>query len=228
MATTSETKVTKTNKPKGLPSFLEMCELDISEYVKKREKADYLPWASCKMLLHKNGAETVYFEPLTLENGSSLFMSDMAFGSVDNDGKLTNAGNRCYEVRVRIVIDDLDFVYNMPVMNGANPVRDNSMSQQRVNTAQTRAFVKGVAVRTGLGFGLWLGDEDFDDETEDLSKHNLMKIKERFEQLITSKMTAGLTIKDICDKIKVDEEQFTMYLKYFGILDKLEKALRKV
>ena len=30
-----------------LKSWKELCELDIAKYVKQRDKADYLPWASC-------------------------------------------------------------------------------------------------------------------------------------------------------------------------------------
>ena len=63
-------------------------------------------------------------------------------------------------------------------MNGSNPVKDNSMSQQRVWNAQTRAFVKGVAMRTGLGFDLWLGkDVEAESTEDDLSKHNIFAIK---------------------------------------------------
>ena len=36
-------------------SFLEMMRIDVSPYVKKRDNADYLPWGSCKKLLHDNG-----------------------------------------------------------------------------------------------------------------------------------------------------------------------------
>ena len=46
-----------------------------------------------------------------------------------------------------------------PVMNGSNPVKDNSMSQQRVWNSMCRAFVKCVAIHTGLGFDLWLKEE---------------------------------------------------------------------
>ena len=46
-----------------------------------------------------------------------------------------------------------------PVMNGANPVKDNSMSQQRAWNSMCRAFVKCVAIHTGLGFDLWLKEE---------------------------------------------------------------------
>lgn len=67
--------------------------------------------------------------------------------------------NRVYETAVKIVIDDLEFIQRGPVTNGSNPVKDNSMSQQRLWNCQTRLFVKGIAIRTGLGFDLWLKDE---------------------------------------------------------------------
>lgn len=99
-------------------------------------------------------------------------------------GLLKDNTNRCYEVRVKIVIDDLEFEAQYPLMNGSNPVKDNSLTQQRLWNAQTRAFVKGVAMRTGLGFGLWVnGGDEADDKApaEDLSSHNLFSIKERMQ-----------------------------------------------
>ena len=57
------------------------------------------------------------------------------------------------------VIDDQVYEMQTPVMNGANPVKDNSMSQQRVWNSMCRAFVKCVAIHTGLGFDLWLKEE---------------------------------------------------------------------
>ena len=85
-------------------------------------------------------------------------------------------------------------------------------------------------MRTGLGFSLWLNEESDEEEseTDDLYKHSIMKIKERFEQTITRLMKADMALKDICDKLKIDEEQFQVYMKHFGILDKLEKALLKL
>lgn len=160
----------------AIKSYAEMRKIDVLPFCDKREAKDdkgrrievpYLNWARCKELLHQNGAETVYFEPCVNERGSSLFMSDQVF--TDSKGYT----NRCYEVRVKIVIDDLEFEAQYPLMNGSNPVKDNSLTQQRVWNAQTRAFVKGVAMRTGLGFGLWLDDMDDKAEgEEDLSKHN--------------------------------------------------------
>lgn len=45
-------------------SFREMMAVDVRPFIKQRDGADYLPWASCKKLLHDNGAETVLFEPI--------------------------------------------------------------------------------------------------------------------------------------------------------------------
>ena len=174
----------------SIKSYAEMRKIEVLPFCDKREAKDdkgrkievpYLNWAKCKELLHENGAEVVYFEPCTNANGSSLFMSDQVF--TDSKGNT----NRCYEVRVKIVIDDLEFEAQYPLMNGSNPVKDNSLTQQRVWNAQTRAFVKGVAMRTGLGFGLWVDGDDADDKSpvEDLSSHNIYAIRERMQQTYT-------------------------------------------
>ena len=168
-----------------LKSWNEMRKIDVLPFCDKREAKDdngrkievpYLNWAKCKELLHQNGAEVVYFEPCVNANGSSLFMSDQVF--TDKNG----VTNRCYEVRVKIVIDDLEFEAQYPLMNGSNPVKDNSMTQQRRWNAQTRAFVKGVAMRTGLGFGWWLNDMD-EREPADMNSEEYETWGDRHEEL---------------------------------------------
>lgn len=137
-----------------LKSYDELRKIDVRPYCEKRDGLDYLNWAKCIELLHDNGAEKVYFEPVPDEKtGSSLRMTETAFA--DKSGNT----NRCYETRIRVVIDDLVFIMQTPVMNGSNPVKDNSMNQNRVWTSMCRAFVKGVAIHTGLGFSLWLKEE---------------------------------------------------------------------
>ena len=202
-----------------LKPYAEMRKIDVSPFVEKRDGNDYLNWAMCKELLHQNGAETVYFEPCTNANGSSLFMSDQTFE--DSKGNI----NRCYEVRVHIVIDDLEFDAQFPLMNGSNPVKDNSMSQQRVWNAQTRAFVKGVAMRTGLGFDLWLKN-DFTSKTEDdLSKHNLFSIKERMQQAYTRLIKKKMSTRDIAEALEMTEDEVKVIFTYFEQLDRFEKKL---
>jgi hypothetical protein len=204
-----------------LKSFNEMRKVDVTPYVEQREGVDYLNWARCKQLLHDNGAEVVFFEPcVNPATGSSLFMSDMVF--TDSKGNT----NRCYEVRVIITIDDLVFVMQHPIMNGITPVKDNLMSQQRVWNAQTRAFVKGVAMRTGLGFDLWLKDMEGISQEDDLSKHHLYAIKQRFQEEYTKVLRdKHLTTKEIAEKCEMSEDEVKVLFTFFDQLDRFEKKL---
>ena len=202
-------------------SFNEMMQVDVSPYVKQRDGADYLNWAMCKKLLHDNGAEEVMFYPVLNTDGSSLRMSGKEF--VDKNG----TANNVYEVLVHIKVDNIEWDIAYPVMNGANPVKDNSMSQQRVHNAVKRAFVKGVAERIGLGFSLWLDEDDLpqEDETEDLSKHSLLKCRQRLMELVTAKINAGIPLNLIADKVGLDEESLRAKFAVYNELAKLEKTI---
>ncbi len=212
-----------------IKSYAEMRQIDVMPYCDMREAKDdkgrtvkvpYLNWAKCKELLHMNGAEKVFFEPCVNENGSSLFMSNEVF--TDSKGNT----NRCYEVRVRIVIDEMEFEAQFPLMNGSNPVKDNSLTQQRLWNAQTRAFVKGVAMHTGLGFGLWLDDDMAEKEAEeDLSKHNLFAIKERMQQAYTRAIKKGMSTKDIATAVNKTEDEVRIIFTYFDQLNRFEQEL---
>ena len=210
----------------GLKGYEELKKLDLSKYITQRDGADYINWAKIVDLLHENGAEKVYFEPVVNEKtGSSLFMTEGVF--TDKNG----VTNRVYETAVKIVIDDLEFTQRGPVTNGSNPVKDNSMTQQRLWNCQTRLFVKGVAIRTGLGFNLWLREEQADENNnweDDLNKHNLFKIKERMEQLVSAKMKQGLSTVDIAKNLGITEEEFKNYFTYFKVLDRLEKRISEM
>lgn len=137
-----------------LADYDELRKIDVRPFCKKRDGLDYLNWATCIDLLRKNGASKVYWEPVPDPmTGSSLRRTDVEFK--DKNGNT----NRCYETLIKVVIDDNVYYMQTPVLNGASPVKDNSMSQQRVWNSMCRAFVKCVAIRTGLGFDLWLKEE---------------------------------------------------------------------
>lgn len=207
----------------ALKSFEELRKLDVSKYIKERDKAAYLPWAVCVDLLHQNGAEKVYFEPLTNDKGSSLFMSDKTF--TDKNGNTNN----CYEVAVKVFIDDLTFVVREPLMNGSNPVKDNSLSQQRVGNAQKRAFVKGVAIHTGLGFGLWSDDiGDIEDIADDLSKHSLQAVKDRILEKITALMKKGISEDDIAAHNNMTVEEIKGLISQFSAINRFERSLNQM
>lgn len=203
-------------------SFSDMTKVDVSGYLKKRDGIEYLPWAACKKLLHDNGAEVVMFQPVPGQDGSTLRKSDTEFS--DKNG----VSNRCYEVLVHTRVDNLEWDTVYPVLNGNNPVKDNSMNQLRVHNAIRRAFVKGVAERTGLGFSLWLDIDDLPDETEDLSKHKLSKCKERLEELVTYKINSGIPLTVIADRLNMDEATFRSKFALYGELMRMEKAIREM
>lgn len=206
-----------------LKSFNELRKLNIDKYTKERDKMKYLPWAVVVDLLHENGAEKVYFEPLTNDNGSSLFMSDRTF--TDKNGNTNN----CYEVAVQVTIDDDVFIIREPLMNGSNPVKDNSLTQQRLGNAQKRAFVKGVALHTGLGFGLWSEDiEDIKDNSDDLSRHSLKAIKERMLEKITALQKNDMPYDKIAEECGYTVEEMKALFSYFSTLSKFEKRLNEM
>lgn len=204
-----------------LKKWNEMRSLDISKYVKKRDGADYLPWSSCLKLLYEHGAERVVITPQTTDNGSSLFMSEQTF--TDKNGET----NRCYEVRVAVEIDHNRYFISYPVMNGIAPVRDKLMNQNAVHKAQMRAFVKCVAINTGLGFDLWLDDSDLEEDVDDLTKHNIFAIRERCEILYTNLLKKGMSEMDIAKAMgKDDPNEVKIMFNYFASLHRFEERLR--
>ena len=211
------------DEEKKLPPFDELVNVDVSEYITKRDGADYINWAKIVELLHQFGAKEVWFEPIQQSNGSSLIMSDKSF--IDSKGTT----NSVYETRIKVKIDDLEFEMQGAVMNGANPVKDNSMSQQRLWNSQTRLFVKGVALHTGLGFKLWSRLELEDEEKQKYSNDNILEVGKRVKEKLTDLMVNNeLTIDDIAKKLKFESANELNYmLGYYARLDKLEQAIDK-
>lgn len=208
-----------------IKSYEELRKIDVSQWTEKRDGADYLNWAKVIDLLHENGAEKVYFDPVPNANGSSLYMSNEEY--TDQKGNK----NKVYETAVRIVVDDDEWIQRGPVMNGSNPVKDNSMSQQRLWNCQTRLFVKGIAIRKGLGFDLWLKEELKDSKNnweDDLSKHDIFKIKERCQQIYTQKLKEGLSVKEIAEKLHRTEDEVKSIFSYFDTLNNFEKDLSNI
>ena len=212
----------------ALKSYEELRKIDVTPYTDDRDGVKYLNWAKYIDLLHENGAKEVYFIPLTNEKGSSLFMSDVIF---ENGSEKTKKTNRCYETRIEIHIDDKIYYMQSPVMNGVNAVQDNSMSQQRVWNSMCRSFVKGVAIYTGLGFNLWLKNEEDERKNnmdDDLSKHDIFKIKQRCQILYTQKMKEGLGTKDIAEKLHKTEDEVKALFSYFDTLSNFERDLANI
>lgn len=209
-----------------LKPYNELREVDVTPYVEKRDGADYLPYNKCIDLLHEHGAEKVYFLPVqNPKTGGSLYESETVFE--DKNG----VKNRCYETRIEIHIDENVYYMQSPVMNGANPVKDNSMSQQRVWNSMTRSFVKAVAMYTGLGFSLWLKEEEDERKQQNQADqyHDIMQVQNRVFETVTAIQKKGnLTLADIAEKMGRTEEEMRTYLKYYGILNNIERNLNVI
>lgn len=213
-----------------LKPYSELSKIDVMPFCRKRKAKDengktievpYLSWAKCKALLHENGAETVYFTPLQNQDGSFVFCSK----EVQNkDGRKCG----CYFVAVDIHIDDLTFRMDMPLLNGSIVVYEDTLNQLRISNAHARAFVKGVAIYTGLGFGLWVNEDDTDNAPDDLSIHSILAIKTRIEQLITAKLQSGLSYEDMIGALGISRKQFENTLKSIDNVAWLEKELQKL
>ena len=205
-----------------IKNFNDLRKVDVTPYIKQRDGADYLPWATVVDLLHEHGAEKVFFSPVYNEDGSSLFMSSQTF--TDKSGNV----NRCYEVRIEVTVDDDNFIYSYPLLNGINPVKDNSLNQNVVFKAMARAFVKAIALRYGLGFSLWSREEVDAQEEEDLYKHSLDAIKLRFQQTYTQKLQKRMSTKDIAEGLNMTEDEVKVIFTYFDQLKRFETALQKL
>lgn len=175
-----------------LKSYDELRKVDVSPYCEERDGFSYLNWAKCIELLHEHGAKKVYWIPIPDPvTGSSLRMVNVSF---EDKNKVTN---RCYETRIKVVIDENEYEFQSPVMNASNPVKDNSMSQQRVWNSMCRSFVKCVAIHTGLGFNLWMKEEynPYDAMPRENAKPSIAQMK---------------TLKSICEKNNVNLEAWLM------------------
>lgn len=206
-----------------LKGYDELRKIDVTPYCEKRDKALYLNWAKCVDLLHQHGAEEAYFLPIpNPATGNSLYESQQVF----TDGKGNT--NRCYETRISVHIDGKEYTMQSPVMNGSSPVKDNSMSQQRVWNSMCRSFVKCVAIHTGLGFDLWLKEETADEKTNKEVHHEILGVKERVFDTITLLNKKGLSLADIAGKMQKSEEELKMYLGYYKILFGFENNLNYI
>ena len=213
-----------------LKSFDELVKLDVRPYCDVRDAKDesgkiikvpYLSWAKCVKLLHENGAESVWYSPVECPETKTYLWPQAKV--VTSKGRETE----CWFVRVLIHIDGMEYTYDTPLLNGSLVVYTDTLNQLRINNALARAFVKGVAVRTGLGFDLWAGG-DTDDGEDDLSRPNIWAIKERLERLITIKEKNGLDHRDLLASVGISDKQLNNLMGYFATIDKLEKAVSKL
>ncbi len=192
-----------------LKKFKELYALDIKSEVKKKptfykgadgklvknpdsKSLDYLEWATVITLLYDNGAEDVQFGCNKNSEGYPAFYNK----------------NSNPFVSVWVHIDDITYTIDYPVIDG-NKV-DKDPNQMTIHKAQQRAFVKCVAINTGLGLKLWQKEEStFDSlgtvEREQKQLPELLPETEKWVEAIKA-LKNGYKIEQIEKKYSLTEE----------------------
>jgi hypothetical protein len=89
-----------------------------------------------------------------------------------------------------------------------------------ITYADKYCLLKAYKIETG---------DDLDRKpSDDLAGHDIAAIKQRVEQIITSKIQKGMDLKDVYARIGINEKQFDSLMSYYSKLDGLEKALQKL
>ena len=215
-----------------LKPFKELRELDVTAYCDTREGKDdngkkidvpYLPWAKCLALLYDQGAERVRFRALPAPDGSYLFCGER---STNKDRECA-----CYFVTVEVDIDGDVNTLPFPVMNGTAVVYKDTLNQLRVSNAIQRAFVKCVAVNTGLGIKLWEKDHETSDtgkQPEEVFPHTPLLVKGEIERIITAKLKSGLSNVEILQKLGIKGSDYKSIMQGLENAAWLLTALNKV
>lgn len=223
--------------------FLELYEADISKHTEKRENLqykpddpktgpkyfEYLPWHKCLWLLYENGAGTVAFEPIYTKEGYSVhFMPAVMEGA-----KKWGVNVYCPEVRVRVTIDQKTREMNYPLINGSSVIKMDEISQQKVATAQMRAYVKLVAQMTGLGLKLWEKEEAGGPIEMDREAHNLQVCVNRIKEKYALAIKRAGSQKELRDRLILDgkkptEGMMKTFFSMLGAAAELEHQLEKV
>lgn len=192
-----------------LKPFKELYKADIKSEVKKKptfSKAadgklqrnpeskwlDYLEWATILTLLYENGAESVTFGCLKNSQGYPAFYYD---------------GKNPF-VSIWVNIDEKHYEIDYPVIDG-NKVED-APNQMTLHKAQQRAFVKCVAINTGLGLKLWQKEESTFDSLGAVEKEakklpELLPNTDKWKDAIQA-IKNGFTIAQIEKKYSLTEK----------------------
>lgn len=108
---------------------------------------------------------------------------------------------------------------------GASYINKTSYIENCETSAIGRALgVLGIGAETSIA-----SKEEIEKVDEaDIYKHNIFKIKERVQQIYTTKMKEGLTTKEIAEKLHKTEEEIKALFSYFDTLNNFERDLANI
>jgi len=206
----------------GIPSWLDLYKKNLKahtgklphKYIAKKSRdgktyfvphpdeskyLDYLSWSKCLYLLHSYGAKTVSYK--NAKGAGVVIMQD----------------NKPF-VAVSIKINGYKlptFVY--PLIKGTKVLKE--WNQLDVHSVEQRAFVKSVAVHTGLGLSLWhkvkeINSPDEGAEVEKVSNDGILKLNKEFLDLLgLVRKKKNITYEDMYKQLGTDKKEIAAMLK---------------
>jgi hypothetical protein len=165
--------------------FNQMSEIDISNYTKSKHGLTYLSWARAWEILKKK-YPTAKFEVIYNEKTQMPYFSDTA-GAI---------------VRTRISIDEYSCDSFLPVLNHKNQaITAESIDVFLVNKSIMRCLVKNIALMTGLGLNLYVGEDApaFNDDKQSIED----ELKEEIFQAATIESLQKV-VNDLAKKYKTE------------------------
>lgn len=212
-----------------LRPFIELITADVSAYVSKKpvfkkqgdkfvetgKALDYISWVDCLILLYEFGAEKVAYGNVLNNQGHSLFIES----------------GRCPEVRVYVDVDGERFELTYPVIDGSKDIPPDKITQSDVHNATQRAFVKCVAVNTGLGLSLWQKEEKQALATPpktDESMHSISVCVQRVRKKYSEKLQNYDSMSGLNEALNLTEYDLKAIFQGARDLKTLEENLNKL
>ena len=131
------------------PTFKEAYELKIGSLVEKKGKFSYLSWPHAVKHLRENYPDATW---IVHENPQGLPFFEVNAGAM---------------VKVSIVLNDKTYTQWLPVLNYQNkPITEPNSFE--INTSIMRCLAKAVGIATGIGLGLYSGEDLPVEEKEDV------------------------------------------------------------
>ncbi len=185
-----------------LRTFKELYSVDLTKYVSKKptfkrengkliklpEKywLDYIEWSTVVFLLYENGAESVTFDNELFPDGS-LIKNNF--------------------IKVKVVIDGKIYQLHYPIIKGNISLKEPE--QLDIHTATMRAFVKCVAINTGLGLKLWQKEEkefsEVQDRQQQETRPRLPFPMEKYSDVVKWLKNGG-SIEKLRNSYEIDED----------------------
>lgn len=144
---------------------------------------------------------TIETEMLSNENGVCVFMATVS----DAEGTVLSTGHAS-EKQSDSFINKTSYVEN----------------------CETSAVGRALGI-LGIGADSSIASkEEIEKADEDLSIHNIFKIKERCQEIYTQLIKAGLTQKEIATALHKTEDEIKAIFSYFDILSNFERDMRNI